>query len=116
MDLTYGTVPGAPLSEKTFFGGLQLYLAGKYCINLKMPGSQLNVNMARAITWFVGTTIYCTIHFLMTIHLHLASFYATKCFLKKIRVMLIEQKFKLRRPGPPGHICTPITVFVLFFS
>ena len=25
--------------------------------------------------------------------------------------MLIEQKFKLRRPGPPGRICTLITIF-----
>ena len=23
--------------------------------------------------------------------------------------MLIEQSFELRGPGPPGHICTPIT-------
>ena len=47
----------------------------------------------------------------MTIHLHLASFYATK-YLKKIsysKGMLIEQIFELRRPGPTGHICTPTT-------
>ena len=60
MDLTYGTVPGAPRSNgKTFFS-LLLYLAGKYCKNLEVPGAQLNVNPARAITWFVGVTIYCT--------------------------------------------------------
>ena len=46
-----------PLSEDTFFG-LHLYLAGKYCKNPKVPGAQLNVNPARAITWFVGVTIY----------------------------------------------------------
>ena len=77
MDLTYGSVPGAPHSDKTFFC-LQLYLAGKYSKNSKVPGAQLKVNPARAIAWFVGVTIYCT--FLITIHLQLASFYATKCF------------------------------------
>ena len=59
MDLTYGTVPGALRSEKTFFS-LYLCLAGKYCENLKVPGAQLNANPARAITWFVGVTIYGT--------------------------------------------------------
>ena len=59
-DLTYGTVPGAPRSNgKTFFG-LHLCLTEKYCKNPKVPGAQLNVNRARAITWFVGATIYCT--------------------------------------------------------
>ena len=58
-DLTYDTVPGAPRSDKTFFG-LHLYLAGKHCEKLKVPGAQLNVNRARAITWFVGVTVYCT--------------------------------------------------------
>ena len=28
--------------------------------NPKVPEAQLNVNPARAITWFVGVTIYCT--------------------------------------------------------
>ena len=45
-----------------------------------MPGAQLNANPARAITWFVGVTIYFT--FLLTIHLHLASFYAKNTFEK----------------------------------
>ena len=35
------------------FFGLHLYLARKYRENLKVPGAQLNVNAARAITWFV---------------------------------------------------------------
>ena len=49
------------------FFGLHLCLTGKYCeINPKMPGTQLNENPARAITWFVGATIYCAI----TIYLH----------------------------------------------
>ena len=77
-DLTYGAVPGAPHSHKTFFGP-HLYLAGKYCENPKVPGAQLNVNPARAIAWFVGVTI-SIVHFSITIHLHLASFYATKYF------------------------------------
>ena len=58
-DLTYGTVPRAPRSDKTFFG-LHLYLVGKYCKNPKVPGAQSNVNRARAITWLVAVTIYCT--------------------------------------------------------
>ena len=53
-DLTDGTVPGAPRSDKT------MYLAGKYSKNLKVPGTQLNINPARAIPWFVGVTIYLT--------------------------------------------------------
>ena len=61
MDLTYGTVQGALRSDKTFFS-LHLYLAGKYCKNLKVPGTQLNVNPARAITWFVDVTMYCTFY------------------------------------------------------
>ena len=53
-------MPGAPRSYKTFFD-LHLYLAGKYCENLKVPEAQLNVNPAWAITWLVGVAIYCTI-------------------------------------------------------
>ena len=57
-DLTYGTVPGLRAQTKLLFG--LLYLAEKYCENRKVPGAQLNVNPTRAITWFVGVTIYCT--------------------------------------------------------
>ena len=42
------------------FFGLHPYLAEKYCRNPKVPGAQLNVYPARAITWFVGVTIYST--------------------------------------------------------
>ena len=76
-----------------------------------MPGTQLNVNPSRAVIWFVGVTI-SIVHLLIAIHLYLASFYATKYFWKQlttVRGMLIEQIFDLRGPGPPGHICTPIT-------
>ena len=66
------------LAQIRLFFGLHLYLAEKYCENLKVPRVQLNINLARAITWFVGVTI--SLHFLITIHLHLASFYATKDF------------------------------------
>ena len=59
-DLTYGTVPVAPRSDKTFFG-LHLYLTKKYCKNSKVPEAQLDVNPARTITLFVGVTICCTI-------------------------------------------------------
>ena len=53
-------MPWAPRSEIKFLFDLHLYLAEKYCKNLKMPGAQLNVNPARAITLFVGVTIYRT--------------------------------------------------------
>ena len=50
-------------------------------------------------------------HFSITIHLHLASFYAQKTLKKKLEKMLIEQiiKFQLREPGPIGRTCTPAT-------
>ena len=49
-------------------------------------------------------------HFSITIHLHLASFYAQNTFKKIARKMLIEQiiEFELRNPGSPGRTCTPI--------
>ena len=49
-----------PRTQIRLFFGLHLCLAGKYCKNPRVPGAQLNVNPARAITWFVGVTIYCT--------------------------------------------------------
>ena len=70
-----------PRAQMIFFG-LHLYLAEKYCENLKVSDAQLNINPARAfraITWFVGVTIYCTF-FNNNFHLHLARFYATKYF------------------------------------
>ena len=108
-DLTYGTVPGAPRSGKNFFG-LHLHLAGKYCKNSKMPVAQLNVSPPRAITWFVGVTIYCTLfNYNSPPPLQ---FFCNKILLKKIatvRGILMEQNFKLRGPGPPGRICLSIT-------
>ena len=68
-----------PRTQIRLFFGLHLCLVGKYWYkNSKVSAAQLNINPARAITWFVGVTIYCT--FSITIHLHLASFYATKYF------------------------------------
>ena len=93
---------------KTFFD-LQ-YLANKYCKNPKMPGVQLNVNPAWAITWLVGVTIYGT--FCNNNSPPPGQFLCSKIFLKKIsysKGMLIEQNFELSGPRPPGHICTPIT-------
>ena len=52
-------MPGALRSDKAFFA-LHLHLAERYCENRKVPVAQLNVNPARAITWFVGVTIDCT--------------------------------------------------------
>ena len=50
-------------------------------------------------------------HFSITIHLHLASFYAQNTFKKIAREMLIEQiiEFELRGQESPGRTCTPIT-------
>ena len=50
-------------------------------------------------------------HFSITIHLHLASFYARNTFKKIAWKMLIEQiiEVKLRGPGSPGRTCTSIT-------
>ena len=50
-------------------------------------------------------------HFLITIHLHLASFYAQNTLKKYRGKVLIEQiiEFKLRGPGSPGRTYTPIT-------
>ena len=61
-DLPHGTVPGAQLLEgKTFFSGLHLYLARRFCENLQVPGTSRIVNPTRSITWFVSVTIYCAI-------------------------------------------------------
>ena len=51
-------MPGAPRSDKTFF--FDLHQTEKYCEYPEVPVAQLNVNPARAITRFVGVTIYCT--------------------------------------------------------
>ena len=50
-------------------------------------------------------------HFSITIHLHLAGFYALNTFLKITRKMLIKQivEFELRSPRSPGRTCIPIT-------
>ena len=101
-------MPVAPRSDKTFLG-LHLYLAGNYCENPKVPGAQLNVNTARAITWFVDVTIYCT--FFNNNSPPPRQFLGNKILLKKlatIRGMLIEQIFELGGPGPRGRICTSI--------
>ena len=85
-------------------------LAGKYCENSKVPGAQLNVNPAWAITWLVSVTIYCT--FFNNNSPPPRQFLCNKILLKKlatVRGMLIEQIFKFKEPEPPGRIYTPIT-------
>ena len=69
----YGTVPGTPRwNDKTYFG-LHIYLAGRCSEIPKVPGAQGN-NM-------VSSRNYLLYHFsIRTIHLHVASFYATKYF------------------------------------
>ena len=78
------------LDGKTFFG-LRLYLAGRCCDN---PQSARGT--AQCISgpgnYMVGRRNHLLYHFLITIHLHLASFYAQNTFLKNyLGKMLIEQ-------------------------
>ena len=74
-----------------------------------MPRAQLNVNSARAITWFVGVTIYCT-YFNDNSPLP-CQFLCNKILLKKIsysKGKLIEQIFESRGLGPPGQKWKPV--------
>ena len=90
---------------------LHLYLAEKFCENPKEPGAQLKVNPARAITWLVGVTNYCT--FFNYNSPPPRQFLCSKILLKSklaaVRGKLIEQNFELRGSAPPGRICTPIS-------
>ena len=89
---------GALRSDKTFFS-LHLYLAGKYCKNPTVPGTQLNVNPARAITWFVDVTMYCT--FYNNNSPPHRQFLCNQILLKKlatVKGMLIEQIIELKGP------------------
>ena len=108
-DLTYGTVTGAPRSNKTFVWSLPVF--GKQILpKSQVPGAQLNVNAARAITWFVGVTIYWT--FFNNNSPPSRQFLCKKYLWKKLATvtrMLIEQNFELKESGPLGCICTPIT-------
>ena len=100
-----------PRAQIRLVFGLRPYLAGKYCEKLKVPGAQLHVNPARAITWFTSVTIYCTF-FSNNNSPPPRQFLCNKIVLKKLTTvtgMLIEQNFELRGPGPLGLICTPIT-------
>ena len=72
--------------------------------------AKLNINPARAITWFVGVTIYCT--FFNNNSPPPRQFLCNKILLKKlatVREVLIEQIFELREPGLSGCIGTPTT-------
>ena len=97
-------MPRAPRPNKTFLG-LHLYLVGKYCENPKVPGAQLDVNLARAITWFEGVTIYCT--FFNYNSPPPRQFFCNKLLLKKISYSKGNahwSNFELRGPGPLGRI------------
>ena len=72
--------------------------------------AQLNINPARAITRFVGVTIYCT--FFNNNSPPPRQFLCNKILLKElatVREALIEQIFELREPGLSGRVCTPTT-------
>ena len=74
-----------------------------------MRGAKLNVNLAWAITWFVGVTIFCT--FFNSNSPLPRQFLCNKILLKKksySKGNLLGQSFKLRGPKPPDHICTSI--------
>ena len=75
-----------------------------------MSGAQLSVNPVRAITWFVGVTIYGTF---FKNNLHLASFYAIKYFWKKISYSKGDShwtNFWIERNWAPWpYICIPFT-------
>ena len=67
-DLPNGTMRGAPPSDGKNFFGLHLYLAGRCCEILQVPGAWCNINLAQAsrlvcVTniWLVGVTIDRTI-------------------------------------------------------
>ena len=97
----------------TFFG-LHLYLAGKYCKNLKVPGVQLNENPARAITCFVGITIYCT--FFNNNSPPPRQFLCYKILFKKISYSKGNAhwtEFWIERTWAIGRLYTPITACFL---
>ena len=54
-------VPWAPRSDKTFFWSSPLLSRTILQKSQSAMGVQLNKNPARAIAWFVGVTIYCTV-------------------------------------------------------
>ena len=100
-------MPGAPGSNKTFFG-LHLYLAEKYCENLKVPEAQLNVNPVLAITCFVGVTVYGT--YFNNNSPPCRQFLSNKILLKKlaaVRGILIKQIFEFIGSEPLSRIFTP---------
>ena len=91
----------------TFFGP-HLYLAEKYCENPKVPGAQLNVNPARAITWLVGVTIYCTFFNNNSPSPSPWRFSCNKIRLKKLNYSKGNAHWT-KFWWSPGRICTPIT-------
>ena len=101
-------MPGVQRSDKVFFG-LHLYSAQQYCKNFKVPGGQLNVNPTRAITWFVGITIYCA--FFNYNSPPPRRFLCNKILLKKISFSKGNAhwtNFWIERAWAPGCICTHI--------
>ena len=102
-------MPGSPHLDKTFFWSSPIF--GRKI--LQKSQSAIGSTQCKSGP---GNNMVCRhshllYRFSITIHLHLASFYATKYFWKKlatVRGMLIEQNFELREPEPPGRTCTPI--------
>ena len=77
-DLTYGTVPGAQLSDVRTFFSLLLFLARFYKNFQSSRGP--TQSKSGPFNSMVSKRNYLLYHFSITIHLHLASFYVTIYF------------------------------------
>ena len=76
-----------------------------------MPGTELNVNPVRVITWFEDITIYST--FFNNNSPPPRQFLCNKILLKKISyTYLIEQIFELRGPGLAVYVLLYLIVFM----
>ena len=73
-----------PRAQIRLFFYFHQYLAGKYCENPRVPGTQLNVNPAQTITWLVDVTIYCRPTFFNNNLPPFRQFLCNKILLKKI--------------------------------
>ena len=100
-------MPGAPRSDKTFFG-LHSYLAGKYCEKPKVPWVQLKVGKSGQ-----GNNMVCRRNhpFFNNNLPPPRQFLCNKILLKKlasVRGMPIEQIFELRGPVGPLAVYVPL--------
>ena len=76
-DLPYGTVPGAPHSDDMTFYGFHLYFGGRCSENSQSARGPAQCKSGPGNN-MVSRRNHLLYHFSITIHHHLASFYATK--------------------------------------